>query len=273
MAKNKTVYVFTTEEGTTETFTTVGALNKFAGIRATKATIEEGKFPNVTIQDDSTEEEQASLTLEEVADASEGKVEIIAVGDAPKATVVEEPTLDLTDEEHAEVVKQAEEEGSLPEVLTNEEADTVADLVDAGTEPTEDSQVEDTVDPEDAEQLEYPEVGHFESEKDMKKYVKGLTNEQLAEWCELEGAEYKSNDHVSINRMRMAMAIKGLHFPETAKPKGTTKKKSKYGDYTLEDLAEMAIENDVEVRDSKGDPRIERMYLIMALKAAGLLSQ
>lgn len=119
----------------------------------------------------------------------------------------------------------------------------------------------------------YPEVGHFTAEADIKKYIKALTNEQLKDWCELEGATWNPHDNESINRMRMAMAIKAVHFPHLASGTGTGKKKSKskYADYTNEQLAQMALDNDVEVPDAKGDARIERMYTIMALRKANVL--
>jgi hypothetical protein len=70
--------------------------------------------------------------------------------------------------------------------------------------------------------------------------------------------------------MRAAMAIKAVHFPETKQGNGR-KKKSKYAEYSTEELVKIALENDVPVRDAKGDPRIERMYVIMALRQVGLL--
>lgn len=118
--------------------------------------------------------------------------------------------------------------------------------------------------------VEYPEIGAFDDIKGFKKYVKKLTDDQLAEWCELEGATWNAIEHQSINRMRMAMAIKAKHFPETA-PKSSGKSKSKYSDYTTEELLEIAVSNDVDVKDAKGDARILRMYTIMALREAGLL--
>ena len=68
--------------------------------------------------------------------------------------------------------------------------------------------------------------------------------------------------------MRKCMAIKDYHFPRQTKAK---RSKSKYADYTTEDLLEMALENDVEVKDSKGNLRILRMYCIMALREAGII--
>src|SRR6185312_13480640 len=113
----------------------------------------------------------ATPTLQEVADNSDN-VEIIHVTDKPE--VVDEPTEDAE-----------------PQVLTNEdtEEDTQA-LTNSEPVPT-------------SSDTEYPEVGHFEDKKAIKKYIKKLTNGELAEWCELEGATYNPNEHESINRMRM----------------------------------------------------------------------
>lgn len=116
---------------------------------------------------------------------------------------------------------------------------------------------------------EYPEVGTFSEKKQLQKFYKQLTDDQLNDWIELEGLTYKASDNEPINRMRKCMCILNLHFPPETKT--ATKKKSKYGDFTTEALLEMALENDLEVAEAKGDPRILRMYTIMALKKAGIL--
>jgi len=69
--------------------------------------------------------------------------------------------------------------------------------------------------------------------------------------------------------MRMSMAIQDKHFPK--EPSKSAKKKAKYADFTTEQLVEMAIANDIEVKDDKGDMRILRMYTIMALRNAGII--
>jgi len=66
------------------------------------------------------------------------------------------------------------------------------------------------------------------------------------------------------------MAIKSLHFPELSQPK-KKKSKSKYAQYTTEELVQMALDNDVEVPDDKGDMRICRMYTIVSLRKAGII--
>jgi hypothetical protein len=108
----------------------------------------------------------------------------------------------------------------------------------------------------------YPEVGHFTEQKDLQKFYKHLTDEQLLEWVELEGLEFKPADSQPINRMRMAMSVLYKHFPKQA----SAKKKSKYADYSDEQLMTLLLEHDVpcEVTD---DERIMRMRAIMALRA------
>lgn len=191
-----------------------------------------------TLPDTVEEFMEQKVTLQDIVEASD-KVEIILVGDAPNTAPSQDEALTNTEDE-------VDEDTPLP---------TPEDIEPTNTDTGK----------------EYPEVGDFEDEKAIKKYTKGLSDAELAEWVEIEGVEYKPNDHQAINRMRMAMAIKGLHFPDTVAKKGSTKKKSKYGDFTTEDLVQMAIDNDIEVRDDKGDMRILRMYTIMALKDAGLL--
>lgn len=109
----------------------------------------------------------------------------------------------------------------------------------------------------------YPTVGLFEEDKALKKFYKQLPTEVLEDWCAKEGLEYNAcPDNESIHRMRVAMAILYLHFPKETK----AKKKSKYADYTLEQLVELALDNGVVVEDTD-DMRIMRMRLIMALRA------
>lgn len=197
------------------------------------------------------------------ADIESGKYDV-EVKDAEEAIV----DLSTAEEEEVEVAEEAAEE-------TTEEIQEEAEAAEEGAEDWEEgypvkAEEEEEVDEED-EEIEFPEVGDFEDVNSMKKYIKGLTTEQLQAWCELEGAEWVVNEHPSINRMRMAVAIKSVHFPETAPKKGT-KKKSKYAEYTTEELVQMALDNDVHVRDDKGNERILRMYTIVALREAGLIS-
>lgn len=113
----------------------------------------------------------------------------------------------------------------------------------------------------------YPEKGTFEVREDLQKFYKHLTDEQLQEWVELEGLEYKpAPESQPINRMRMAMAVLYHHFPKAP----AKKKTSKYSKYSLEDLVQMAIDESVPVEPTE-DERIMRMRVIMALRAAGKL--
>lgn len=110
----------------------------------------------------------------------------------------------------------------------------------------------------------YPEVGHFTEKSDLQKFYKHCTDEQLAEWIEVEGLEFNPAESAPINRMRMAMAILYKNFPKAP----SAKKQSKYADYSLEDLINMAVEKDV-IFEMTDDERILRMRAIMALRVAG----
>ena len=112
----------------------------------------------------------------------------------------------------------------------------------------------------------YPEAEVFTDKKDLQKFYKHLSDEQLAEWISLEGLEFNPVESAPINRMRMAMAVLYYHFPKAP----STKKKSKYADYSLEDLMTMAMENEVLFEDTD-DERILRMRAIMALRVAKVI--
>jgi hypothetical protein len=115
----------------------------------------------------------------------------------------------------------------------------------------------------------YPEKGYFKTEQEIKKFYKQLEPSQIEEWLAVEGLDYKKSDNEPINRMRACMALLYYHFPRESK--GSSKKESKYAKYSIEDLLQMALDNNIEVPEGKGDLRIMRMYAIMALKKAGVL--
>ena len=115
----------------------------------------------------------------------------------------------------------------------------------------------------------YPEVGTFADEKSLQKFYKQLDIEQLEDWASLEGLEYKAcPDSEPIHRMRVCMAILYKHFPKVP---AKAKSKSKYADYTLEQLISLAIDNDVAV-ETTDDDRIMRMRVIMSLRAAKVIA-
>lgn len=111
----------------------------------------------------------------------------------------------------------------------------------------------------------FPEKNEF-TQEELKKFYKHLTDAQLEEWLELEGLEYTPNESAPINRMRMAMAILYSRFPRQTK----AKEKSKYADYTTDELIQMALDKDVEVEPTE-DQRILRMRAIMALREAKVI--
>lgn len=110
----------------------------------------------------------------------------------------------------------------------------------------------------------YPEVGSevVVDQKWLQKFYKHLTDEQLTEWVELEGLTYNPSESAPIERMRKCMSILYKHYPKQT----ASKKKSKYADYSNEQLIQMLLDKDIpcEVTD---DERIMRMRAIMALRA------
>jgi hypothetical protein len=108
----------------------------------------------------------------------------------------------------------------------------------------------------------FPEKGAYTDSKELQKFYKHLTDEQLNEWIEVEGLEYNPSDSAPIERMRKCMAILYSHFPKAP----AKKKQSKYSQYSLEDLVTLAVDNDVPVEPTD-DERIMRMRTIMALRA------
>ena len=122
---------------------------------------------------------------------------------------------------------------------------------------------------EEGAEIEYPEKG-TKTVEELKALYKRLTDKHLDDWLELEGLTYTPSDNPGINRMRKCMAITNLHHPKANGGSGK-KSKSKYAQYTTEDLVQLCMDNNVEVKDSQGDMRILRMYCIISLRNAGLL--
>lgn len=109
------------------------------------------------------------------------------------------------------------------------------------------------------------EHGHpavWESDKALKKYYKALDIEEIVEWSTALGETFKATDDPMIFRMRACMSVLYHFFPKQTKPK----QKSKYADYTLEDLVSLAATNNVPVEPCE-DERILRMRCIMMLRA------
>lgn len=114
----------------------------------------------------------------------------------------------------------------------------------------------------------YPEVGQFEDKKVLQKFYKQLDTEVIEDWCSVEGVEFKAcPESEQIHRMRACMAILYLHFP---KAPAKSKSESPYKKFTLEDLLQMAVDNDVPVEPTESE-QIMRMRTIMALRAAKVI--
>lgn len=118
----------------------------------------------------------------------------------------------------------------------------------------------------------YPEVGTVKVDKDLKKVYKKLSDVQLDEWLDLEGwtGDYKATESDQINRMRKCMVILYKHFPKETK--GSSKAKSGWKQFTLEDLLMIATERNATYEFSDHEA-IMRMRVIMAIKATGYAAE
>ena len=114
----------------------------------------------------------------------------------------------------------------------------------------------------------YPELSQFEDENSLQKFYKKLDMAQITEWLGIEGLTYAAcPEQPAIDRMRACMALLYKRFPKQTK----AKPESPYKKYSLEDLINMALENDVVVEPTP-DEKIMRMRTIMALKVKGVLA-
>ncbi|AID50591.1 hypothetical protein [Bacillus phage CP-51] len=265
-----------------ETVATVKEVGAILGVKVTKKGILAGEYEGVEVIEDvveeSTEVEGAEGMDANDIKAVEEHLEVKEAMAKEEAIQEEQAVLDELEEELAEeegtdqVEEEVHTEEEVPAPVEEEPKEEVADwraMAKKLKQPEAKAKAPKVKEDLAGQEIEYPEVGHFESIDDIKKFYKRLSMEQIGEWAEIEGLDWKHNDNPGINRMRACMAISNHHFPK----KTSGKKKAKYGHLSTEDLLAMAIENDVEVREPKGDnENILRMYTIMALREAGLLA-
>lgn len=109
----------------------------------------------------------------------------------------------------------------------------------------------------------YPTVGKFADKKTLQKFYKQLDTEVLLDWMTQEKLTYTAcPENEMIDRMRVCMKILYKFFPKVSAPK----KVSIYAKFTLENLVDLALQNDLAVETTDND-RIMRMRLIMVLRA------
>lgn len=263
----KVMYVVAQPDGSGETYT---SLKELAGVfnvdKITKKDIEAGNYPVLVMTEDEYAD-QIGMTDAELEQDLYDQADAIGshthYGDDAYDHYTEDGYPEIpNDDPHI----QTELDEDTP--LTNEDGDTSDDTTGEDTPLTNTGTGRKQTLAN--EEVEYPEVGHFDTEKALKKFYKKLSDDQLDEWLELEGLEYKPCDHEAINRMRKCMAILEHHFPKQPKVKNSSK--SKYSDYTNEQLIKMLVDNKLEVPDTKGSEQILRMRAIMALRDAKVLS-
>lgn len=102
---------------------------------------------------------------------------------------------------------------------------------------------------------------------EFNDYIKHFTLEALIQMAETAGVKtWEDIENEPIRKMRLLMEIKSHYFPNDKTP---VKPNSCWKKNTLEELLELAQEHDLTFKASN-DAKIQRMWVIMALKEAGL---
>ena len=169
--------------------------------------------------------------------------------------------VDLGDEDWEQPQKVEVQEKHPMEKPESKEGEVYSELSDEDYASLED------VDKKDIESS----FGEPESLEELKETIKEIdtaTLEYLARGLDLD---WKPTYHANIHRMRIAMEIQKHFFPELFKPK-EKKKQSKYGDYSTQQLLDIADKEKVEFKKT-GNERIDRMKVITALKESGHLAE
>lgn len=187
---------------------------------------------------------------------------------------------DLTDAMNANTPvrkKDVEEGGKYSDVVSLVELDSGEDVEEESKEDDWEegypqgmvrwvSRDDVTITPEEMEK----DMPEFEDIKEFKDYFRELDDYTAEYMARALNLEWKPTDKPQIHRMRISMAIQRHLFPELFKPKETSSKKSKYGDYSTDELVTMAKENKVGWKETDNEP-INRMRVIQALKKEGHL--
>lgn len=264
---------------------TVKEVSDMLGKKVTKKQIAEGLVEEVAIM---TEEEVVAVeqtTMEETVEEEVNTEEANVVEDTIEETTtveenIEEVATDNTSKEDVEEEEPTEDDSDSDSNDDNGEGNETIPVAKMSMEEmmalmrkrNEEAKAKKQAKEKEEEipfEGEYPEIGTFSTENQLKKFYKQLSDDQLDEWLDIEGwsDSVKLCSNASINRMRKCLVIKSKHFPK----KSSESKKSKYSKYSTEELLQMALDNDIEVKECNGDARILRMYVIMALRDSNLL--
>ena len=116
----------------------------------------------------------------------------------------------------------------------------------------------------------------FQDEAELKTVISSMPNKDLVDWATQLGIELKQYDNESVMRMRTAVALKNHFFPSKKESKKESKEgklsssRSPYADIPTKELKKLAKDNKVAYREVGSNECIQRMWLIKALKDAGV---
>lgn len=105
---------------------------------------------------------------------------------------------------------------------------------------------------------------------DFNNYIKHFTVDALVQLADAAGVKnWDSITNEPIRKMRLLMEIKAFYYPADKTP---VKPNSEWRKVALADLLKLAKKNKLDFKKSD-DEKIQRMWVIMALKAANLTPQ
>ena len=174
-----------------------------------------------------------------------------------------------TQKTNVEVVEVQETMEITPvEEVEVQEAQETTEEVEEVTETTEEAPKEAKKGKKEVEEELEAEDVEFEDVEEIKEMIKSLPNDGVYAWAEDLGLEVPDFEHEGIKRMRTAMAIKEYYFPTPKKEKAPTT--SPWINYSTAELEKLVKSNKLKARKVENNDSIKRMWLIKALKDAGV---
>lgn len=146
--------------------------------------------------------------------------------------------------------------------------ETTAVEENEAVEAQETQETEEEVTENTKEEAKEEDEVEFESVEEIKEMIKSLPSDGVYAWAEDLGLEIPEFEHEGIKRMRTAMAIKEYYFPTPKKEKAQTT--SPWINYSTAELEKLVKSNKLKARKVENHDSIKRMWLIKALKDAGV---
>lgn len=177
---------------------------------------------------------------------------------------------------------QAADDDKQADVADDQKQDDNADKDDESNKEAQDDKAEDKKDEPKVDKRFTRKLGTPEQIKEAQEnagkmdiisfnnYIKHFTVDALVALADAAGVKnWDSITNEPIRKMRLLMEIKAFYYPQDKTP---VKPNSEWRKVALADLLALAKKNKLDYKKSD-DEKIQRMWVIMALKAANLTPQ